>query len=739
MRLPLLLLALLPAGAAFGQSQDRIGINHAYWSDLSPGTTSTLYPKVASSGIGWLRITLKWADVEPSPPLLASTWRVHNLDWSKYDVAIDNAVAAGLKVHLSLVGPAPSWAVNPATPLRPTQDWQFGEFAEAAAHHYGAKVSSWGLYHEVNGPEQWAPAPDGTLDFQGYRDLILKPGFDGIRRAQPAALVSAPGVVIGDQPMSDCGAWTDPWVMENGQLVRPLAAITVHGYMPARNFRPVLSCLAQAAAARPGFPKYWLEEFGTPTWSTYASCQAKEQQEDSIVTAIGALENRSASIERMFYWQLQGVPDECGRIHSLFDNNTPSLQIGHKYCDLRAYARIKSGNPIQSGDACFGTTGCGDGQGGCDLDEPNRLVFKGQFIAGGAEEILIYKPSDQSYWLGQFRGDNLRFSYAGSTAGFGGAELSSRIWAADFNGAGRTDLLMWYPGDKNYWLIGIGDSGELRVRFAGNSAPFGGAEALSLAQVGDFRGLGRKQVLFWYPPDRNYFIATITADAVSLSMAGNTSGLGGAESVSRMFVGDFRGQAKDQLMFYYPPSRNYYIGTMNSLGQMVFTFAANTNVYAGSEANDPMWTGKFRGLAAADLLFYRRSESTYFVGRVSSGGALSFTRLGSSFPAPYDLSWAGRFLSSSQDSLAIYNGQTKTYSLLSIGANGQGVLSSAGDTRVFGGAELASSFWVGKWMGTARDSLLFFFPPVGDWWRGDLSSGPVGYVLSANTSDGVGP
>src|SRR5213078_3060554 len=99
----------------------------------------------------------------------------------------------------------------------------------------------------------------------------------------------------------------------------------------------------------------------------------------------------------------------------------------------------------------------------------------GRFTGGPADELLVWTSTSQDYLLGQFIGTQLNYSPAGNTAGFAGAEGVSPVWTGDFTGSGKTQLLFWYPGDKNYWL-GQFTGTQLNYSLAGNTAGFGGAE-----------------------------------------------------------------------------------------------------------------------------------------------------------------------------------------------------------------------------------------------------------------------
>jgi hypothetical protein len=83
--------------------------------------------------------------------------------------------------------------------------------------------------------------------------------------------------------------------------------------------------------------------------------------------------------------------------------------------------------------------------------------------------VLFYNPGDDNWWLGSHDGNELAWSFAGNTLGFGQVWDGRPFWTGDFNGNGRAEVLFYYPGDGNWWLgshPGLG--GQLQWTFAGN-------------------------------------------------------------------------------------------------------------------------------------------------------------------------------------------------------------------------------------------------------------------------------
>lgn len=105
-----------------------------------------------------------------------------------YDSLIDAAAEHGIRVHLSLTGPAPRWA-RPKASLK--QAWykpntrEFGEYASVVAEHFAGRVDRYSIWNEPNwrtwlGPLKSAPAI--------YRSLYTR-GYSAVKDADPRAKV----------------------------------------------------------------------------------------------------------------------------------------------------------------------------------------------------------------------------------------------------------------------------------------------------------------------------------------------------------------------------------------------------------------------------------------------------------------------------------------------------------------------------------------------------------------------
>ena len=132
-------------------------------------------------GVTRIKVNLLWAytmpesqyDVRRKPAAI-------NYNFTQIDSLIDRAASNGIRVHLSLTGPAPRWAN--ARRRGTSKAWykpnarQFGEFASVVANHFKGRVDRYSIWNEPNyltwlGPLKSAPAIYRSMYVRAYRAI----------------------------------------------------------------------------------------------------------------------------------------------------------------------------------------------------------------------------------------------------------------------------------------------------------------------------------------------------------------------------------------------------------------------------------------------------------------------------------------------------------------------------------------------------------------------------------------
>jgi hypothetical protein len=197
-------IAPAPAGAATGMEvavQDDI----AFVEQAGSARTAAVLNAARELNATRIRANVLWSTaVGPSAKSTVRPTPVH-YDFSAYDRALNDARMRGIKLQLTITGPAPAWAAGDRKVgvYKPNAKL-FGEFVTAVAEHFRGLVDRYSIWNEPNHIGWLKP-----LKSQGklYRSLY-KAGWAALQRVDPGAQV-----LIGE---------TAPYVSRKGQATPPL-------------------------------------------------------------------------------------------------------------------------------------------------------------------------------------------------------------------------------------------------------------------------------------------------------------------------------------------------------------------------------------------------------------------------------------------------------------------------------------------------------------------------------------
>jgi hypothetical protein len=204
----------------------------------------------------------------------------------------------------------------------------------------------------------------------------------------------------------------------------------------------------------------------------------------------------------------------------------------------------------------------------------------------------------------------------GNTAGFGNLTRPGiRFFTGDFSGDGRDDVLFYYAVDGNWWL-GSHGGGQLHWGLAGNTAGFGNLTRPGIRFfTGDFTGDGREDVLFYYAGDNNWWLGSHSGGQLQWSLVGNTAGFGNlTRSGIRFFTGDFSGGGRDDVLFYYAGDNSWWLGHFDG-GQLAWRLVGNTAGFGNMADGRPIWTGGFSADGRDEVLFFYPGDHNWWLGR----------------------------------------------------------------------------------------------------------------------------
>ena len=184
-----------------------VGGQYKNWRGAKP------FDAARALGVTRQRVNVQWAYTLPDAQFNARNKpAVLNYSFAGADALIDRAAEHGVRIHVSLTGPAPRWAN--AKRFVPKRAWykpnanEFGKFAALAAEHFKGRVDRYSIWNEPNYKTWLGPLTSGP---SLYRQLYVK-GYAAIKAADPAAKV-----LIGETaPFSKAGYSTSPLAFLRG-------------------------------------------------------------------------------------------------------------------------------------------------------------------------------------------------------------------------------------------------------------------------------------------------------------------------------------------------------------------------------------------------------------------------------------------------------------------------------------------------------------------------------------------
>lgn len=145
------LAALVAAPAAHAARGMEIGVqDDGQFLSEDAAVREAAYVHARALGVSALRTSVLWARVVSEPEATtAPTSPTYAL--ARYDRLVDEAAAHGIRVQMTLAGPAPAWASGNGVISNVSPDAaRYGEFAGAIAAHFKGRVRAYSVWNEPN-------------------------------------------------------------------------------------------------------------------------------------------------------------------------------------------------------------------------------------------------------------------------------------------------------------------------------------------------------------------------------------------------------------------------------------------------------------------------------------------------------------------------------------------------------------------------------------------------------------
>lgn len=296
------LTTLVLIAATKTDAQAPFGIN----SD-DPAATEA-YLRIPDAGFGSIRLMANWRNLEPQQGTIL---------WAGLDARVAEAEKLGLDILLSFYF-IPTWANNTlptcglfveSCSLPPTNPSYFPSFVTQVVNRYKGRIHYYGIWNEPDYEPFWG----GTN--QEFLDLILRPGIQAVRAADPTAKTVGPDIYAESSFLQTVlnEFCNDPNPANNLDVIAvhiypsPTTTSTSAEVMLATT-DAYLQQMSQAGCEQP----LWITEYGVNTFSPDPSEQAAFEvtQGEEYVQALAGILARSAvasnpKAERLFLFRLQ--------------------------------------------------------------------------------------------------------------------------------------------------------------------------------------------------------------------------------------------------------------------------------------------------------------------------------------------------------------------------------------------------------------------------------------------------
>ena len=287
---------------------------HCTWSFYSNPARSAVLDKLASAGVGWVRMDVSWAGMEDRGKGARNDWYIGMVDF-----CVDEARKRGMQVLVTL-WLTPGWANGgrgERTP--PANAADYADFAAWAASHWRGRVAAWEVWNE---PDPWQSFWQGTTP--EYVSL-LKAAYPAFKSGDPAATV-----VLGGPSSND-----DVWIKQVYSLGAKgsFDALATHPYQGIADAPPehpddgnrwwfthLPAVRSVMVAYGDGDKPIWFTEMG---WSSHADWSGvpnwqrgvtPEEQANFFVRSIEYAKRNYPYVPVMFWYKERANPSS-GDVH----------------------------------------------------------------------------------------------------------------------------------------------------------------------------------------------------------------------------------------------------------------------------------------------------------------------------------------------------------------------------------------------------------------------------------------
>ncbi len=370
---------------------------------------------------------------------------------------------------------------------------------------------------------------------------------------------------------------------------------------------------------------------------------------------------------------------------------------------------------------------------------PEHELYTGDVNGDGKTDAFFYYSGNGDEWVGLSDGSQLTWSKFGNITNLGNLLDGTRErFTGDFNGDGKTDFAFYYSGDNSVWL---GTSSGTAFTWAkiGTASLGNWLDGKHRVHVADYDGDGKADFSIYNQADGSVTLGLCSGTALAWHSASSVGGFGNLlDGQHALFDGDFNGDGKTDLLFYYDGDGSLWLGASSGTALTWSQVGAVAGYGTLIDYAHKMMAGDFNGDGKTDLGFYSATDGSIWLG-LSSGTSFAWSSVSNTAASGNLIDWNHRLYA------ADVNGDGKadivSYDVVS-GDWDVGISSSSsltwtvwGNTASHGDlADLAHLVWLGNFDGTGRAAPLLYEGGNGNFSMGDSSGTAFSWHVAANAS-----